>query len=300
MMNGLSLKLALCALLAVAVAGTSANAEVTSIAPQPHPVEDINLFSGIQYSRLPGAPLQATELKLDLLMPASRQPVPVIVFVLGSGWRATSRERLLPQLTFLAQAGYAVASIDYRGSGEASFPDPQKDVMAAVRFLRANAGSFNIDPERIVLLGNSAGGHLAFGAALGADSDLFSDPRSDGTSSAVQALIGIYPALYFSTDRPGYNQHLRQQLGQPDTQIPQGAEAIDLLTPADPPILLIHGTADRVVPLASSERFYEESTRQGHDVDMVVADGIGHSFGEMLSVPEVRQQMLEFLSRTVN
>ena len=295
---GRRLRLACIAWFAALLAGTEAHAEVTHIVPQTHEVEDINLYSGIQYARMNGSTLLDTELKLDLLMPTSKQPVPVVVFVLGSGWRATSRERLLPQLTFLAQAGFAVASVDYRGSGEASFPEPQKDVMAAVRFLRANAGSFNIDPERIVLMGNSAGGHLAFGAALGSDSDLFNDPRWAGTSSGVKALIGIYPALYFNTDQLAYIQHLSQGFGRPSTQLPEGAEPIDLLTDCDPPIMIIHGTEDSVVPLASSERFYEEASRVGHDVDLVVVDGIGHSFEEMISVPEVRQQMLEFLDRT--
>lgn len=300
MTNRRNPRVPLFALIAAALCGTVAQADVTRIVPQPHAVEDINLYSGIQYARVPGSSLLDTELKLDLLTPTAKQPVPVIVFVLGSGWRATSRERLLPQLTFLAQAGYAVASIDYRGSGEAVFPEPQKDVIAAVRFLRANAESFNIDPKRVALMGNSAGGHLAFGAALGWDSDRFSDRRWAGTSAAVQALIGIYPALYFNTDRPGYNQHLALQLGRPDTRIPEGAEAIDLLTPGDPPILLVHGTEDRVVPLASSERFHLEAGQKGHEADLVVVQGVGHSFEQMFSVPEVRQQILKFLGRTLN
>jgi acetyl esterase/lipase len=295
---GHCLKLASAAWFAAALAVTGAHAEVTHIVPQKHEVEDINLYSGIQYARVDGSTLLDTELKLDLLTPTSTQPVPVVVFVLGSGWRATSRERLLPQLTFLAQAGFAVASIDYRGSGEASFPEPQKDVMAAVRFLRANAKSFNIDPERIVLMGNSAGGHLAFGAALGSDSDLFSDPRWADTSSAVKALIGIYPALYFNPDQLVYIQHFSQGFGQPRTEVPDGGQPIDLLTDCDPPILILHGTDDQVVPLASSERFYAEASGMGHDVDLVVVQDIGHSFEEMFSVPEVKQQILEFLERT--
>lgn len=292
-------RLSIAFFLAATLAGAAARADVTRIVPQPYDVEDLNLYSGIQYARVPGSTLLDTELKLDLLTPSSDQPVPVVVFVLGSGWRATARERLLPQLTFLAQEGYAVASVDYRGSGEASFPEPQKDVMAAVRFLRTNAQSFNIDPERIVLMGNSAGGHLAFGSALGWDSDVFNDPRWAGTSSAVSALIGVYPALYFDSDRPVYNRHLSLELGRPDTRIPDGAEPIELLTAGDPPILIIHGTEDSVVPLASSERFYEEATQQGHDVDLAVVQGIGHSFEEMFSVPAVKQQLLQFLSRTI-
>ena len=297
---GRRIKSAYVALLAAVLAGTGAHAEVTNIVPQKHEVEDINLFSGIQYARVNGSTLLDTELKLDLLMPTSKEPVPVVVFVLGSGWRATSRERLLPQLTFLAQAGFAVASIDYRGSGEASYPEPQKDVMAAVRYLRANSQSFNIDPERIVLMGNSAGGHLAFGAALGSDSDIFNDARWAGISSDVKALIGIYPALYFDPDRFANIPHFSQGLGQPATHLPDGAEPIDLLTDSDPPIMIIHGTEDRVVPLASSERFHEEARRMDHDVELVVVDGIGHSFEEMFSVPEVRQKILDFLDRTTH
>jgi|GEM_PF-966030 len=285
--------------IALALPALQAGAKVTRIEPGEHMVRSVALYSGIQFARIPGSSLQETELYLDLMKPESENPVPVVVFVLGSGWRPTARERLLPQLIEFAKAGYAVASIDYRGSAEAAFPEPQKDVLAAIRYLRSNAASLGLDPDRMALMGNSAGGHLALSAALGADSAIFVDERWAGVSASVDAVIGIYPAAYFQPGVDYFSQHLGVDFSRPDAVAPEGSEPIDLLSAGDPPVMIVQGTADPVVPLSSSERFYEEASAKGHEPELVIVDGIGHNFDQMISVPEVREAMLRFLDRTV-
>ena len=125
-----------------------------------------------------------SHLKMDLLRPVSTTPTPAIVFVSGNGWRSVDKAALIPQLAPFAKAGYLVAAIDYRIIGEATFPEPLKDVKTAIRFLRANAARYNISPDRIGIWGTSAGGQLA--AMTGATGDM---PGSNaGTPGRAQAF----------------------------------------------------------------------------------------------------------------
>lgn len=118
-------------------------------------------------------------LQLDLYLPSVR-PAAAIVFVHGGGWRSGTRDEFGPMATRLAQRGYASAAISYRLSTEAQYPAAVNDVKAAVRWLRANAERYGIDPSRIALAGGSAGGQLASLAGMTGDE-----------ASSVQAIINI-------------------------------------------------------------------------------------------------------------
>src|SRR5690606_30588174 len=108
----------------------------------------------VVYARPDGRPL-----KLDLYVPRHRRPVPLIIWIHGGGWSEGGKDD--PPALPLLYARYAVASIEYRLSGRAQFPAQIHDVKAAVRFLRANAGRYRLDPDRFGVWGESAGGHLA-------------------------------------------------------------------------------------------------------------------------------------------
>jgi hypothetical protein len=127
-----------------------------------HP-EGVRIERGIVFAEVDGDPL-----KLDLYVPEKAAgKLPALVWIFGGGWRVGDRGKIV--VAPIATRGYVVASIDYRLSGKAKFPAQIHDCKAAIRFLRANAERFNIDPRRIGVCGPSAGGHLA--ALLGSGND---------------------------------------------------------------------------------------------------------------------------------
>ena len=281
----------------------AAHAEAITIDATGTTFSGVELYSDIQYSTS-ALGLMRNELYLDLMRPTSPEPAPVIVFVTGSGWRAVERERLLPQLVPFAEAGFAVASIDYRGIGEARFPEPQMDVKAAVRYLRANAGLYNLDPDRIAVFGPSAGGHLSLIAGLTGDDEEFVDERWPGVSSQVSAIAAFYPAAFLGeSGEPGYDlasMHMGLSVHADENAEAVGrALPINYVSPDSPPVLLIHGTEDEVVPIDQSQRLYDKLVGEDVDATFVTVEGVGHDFEQMTSVPEVTETLIAFFERTL-
>ena len=216
--------------------------------------------------------------KLDLIVPTSGgEPFPVLVFVHGGGWEVGDKSSpvFAPFLPMTIARGFAVASINYRLSGEATFPAQILDVKAAVRWIRANAARYGLDPDRIAAMGESAGGHLV--AMLGTTGGVraFDDPRlgNAGVSSSVQAVVDWYgPADLLSLDRQlalvtsckgkwephdSATSSESALFGAPIQSVAERVRQADpstYLTPDRqlPPFLIQHGDADCVVPLQQS------------------------------------------------
>jgi acetyl esterase/lipase len=156
-------------------------------------LQQVETRSGIAYANHDGVSLLG-----DLYMPAGAGRVPALIAVHGGGWQAGARSAFQFWGPHLAERGYALFAISYRlaKKGEKMFPQAVNDVLAAVQFLRASAGQFKIDAERIGLFGASAGAHLASLAALGAASPVFKgaypkDPHAT-VATKVKALVGVY------------------------------------------------------------------------------------------------------------
>ncbi|HTW12805.1 MAG TPA: alpha/beta hydrolase, partial [Solirubrobacteraceae bacterium] len=159
--------------------------------------EGIRLWQGIEYASIRGF----RPLLLDLYLPPQGDRLASVLFIHGGGWGLGTRASVAPPLDGLepsmferlAQAGLAVASVDYRLTGEARFPAQLHDVKAAVRWLRAHAAAIGLDPERIVAWGGSAGGHLAALLGLTAEHEyLEGEAGITGVSSAVWAVVDWY------------------------------------------------------------------------------------------------------------
>jgi acetyl esterase/lipase len=151
--------------------------------------QSVRALTGITYVRRGGHALQ-----LDLYLPAhpATSQVPGIVFVHGGGWRAGVRANFAPMAIRMAERGYAAATISYRLSPEALYPAAVQDARAAVRWMRAHAGAYGIDPARLAIGGGSAGGQIA--ALAGVTDGLARFDPDDGpgaVSSAVQAIVNI-------------------------------------------------------------------------------------------------------------
>lgn len=214
--------------------------------------------------------------KLDLYLPQGAGPHPVVVFIHGGafkfGDKAGMGANFSHDVTAANAAGIALASINYRMSGEARFPAAVQDARAAVRFLRANAARYHLDPARIALWGQSAGGNIALMAGLSSGDARFDLPgsRLNAVPDRVNAVVSMYgPTQFLRMDEqlkvlgcPASMQNHNAAdspeslyLGAQITRIPDAVAASSPLThvsPAMPPLLLQHGTADCIVPMLQS------------------------------------------------
>ncbi|UYO00278.1 MAG: alpha/beta hydrolase [Devosia sp.] len=283
------------AILSLTVAG--AHAEVETLIPEGNS-GFATLLSGVSYTKVANG-FARNNLEMDLLLPGSQEPTAAIVFVMGNGWQSIDRRVLIPQLSELARAGYAVATIDYRIIGEATFPEPEKDVKAAIRFLRENASRFNIDPDRIGLFGNSAGGHLSLVAGLSHGVATFANDEWADQDDSVKAIVAFYAPSFLGdmSDSPTgrTSAHMGMDLSDPaNLEAGKAGDPITYADETDPPVLLIHGTEDVVVPIEQSDRLHDELAAAGVDVTLLRVEGIGHSFGKMSSTPEVMARVRGF------
>ena len=231
-------------------------------APWPQTPAPLTYIPGIPYGEADGMPLL-----LDILCPHAPpgRPLPTVVHIHGGGWEAGDRfGGNAPQWNPLFAAnGFLVASISYRLSGQAPFPAQIHDAKAAVRWLRANAARYGVDPERIGACGHSAGGHLA--TLLGVTDDLpelEGNGSSPGVSSRVRAVVGVSTP----TDFLGRGGLMINDAASPVTRLFGGTvhERADPMRLASslyhvhpsgapiPPMLLIHGMEDEIVPVDQS------------------------------------------------
>jgi acetyl esterase/lipase len=159
-------------------------------------------FSGKTYTDVAYASESAAQV-LDLYVPEGDGPCPLVILVHGGGFQFGDKQMPLVQSMFaLRDAGYAVATVNYRLSGEATFPAAVADVKAAVRYLRANAAQYGLDADRFAVWGESAGAYLAVMTAVTDDSTLTGDVQDNaGVSSSVKAVLDFYgPVTFFDMD----------------------------------------------------------------------------------------------------
>ena len=236
--------------------------------------------------------------RLDLYLPVNgTAPYPVIVAIHGGGFEAGSKgDGQVGPMIEGAKRGYAVAAIDYRLSGEAIFPAAIQDVKASIRWLRANAARYRLDPARFAAWGDSAGGNLAALAGTSAGVPALSDPAlgNAGQSDAVQAVVDWFgPISFLKVDddfrasRAGAGGHSSggsfesQYLGAPLASVPDKVRAADPITyisAGDPPFLIQHGDADATVPVQQSQRLAAALRKVigPQNVELTIFPGAGH------------------------
>jgi len=249
-------------------------------------------------------------------------PHPVIVWIHGGGWQSGSHNQTPSFALALRERGVTIASIEYRLSNEGVFPAQLHDCKGAIRYLRANAGLYGIDPERIGVWGSSAGGHLAsLVSTTSGDASFEGSTGGNGAfSSAVLAGAAFYPpadllnmqpdcalqsvGCSFNHDDPTSPESkllgvsgageglgwLRANLSNPSEPFPALASRAASSSPVaqvdanDPPMFLVHGDVDTVVPLNQSLRLRDALNGAGVGVTHIVAPGFGHgSVGTTLS-----------------
>jgi acetyl esterase/lipase len=233
------------------------------------------------------AKVDGHELLLDLYLPEGAKSPPLIVWVHGGAWRAGSKNNM--PLDDLVEAGYAVASVDYRLSPVAPFPAQIHDIKAAIRFLRAKRTDYGYAIERIAIAGSSAGGHLV--ALVGTTNG---HPELEGTvgehadlSSDVQATVSYFGASNFMTILKQSTPHgLKVRVpaldlfigGQPEDipEVARLASPVFHVDEKDPPLLLLHGDQDPQMPINQSHELHNKYKEAGLTVGFEVVHGAAH------------------------
>lgn len=253
--------------------------------------------------------------KLDIYLPESiTKPVPVIIAIHGGAFKFGDKRdgQLTPMLAGLKR-GYAVISVNYRLSGESLFPANIMDVKAAIRWVRANAATYNLNPNKLAVWGGSAGGNLAALAGLtNKISDLEDLSQGNaGVSSQVQAVVDWFGPTDFlrmddqlrhsGTGKPDHNEANSPEsllMGQQITTIPEKVRLANpetYITPDDPAIFIQHGEIDPIVPVQQSIHFFEKlQVILGDKARIKILYGAGHG-GPAFETNENLKEVFAFL-----
>jgi len=263
--------------------------------------EDVEFLPDVAYGK--GG---EKSLKLDILRPkkAPAQPMPVVVYIHGGAWKGGNKAGMPLLCNRLAQQGYFCVSVEYRFSQEAVFPAQIEDCKCAIRYLRAHAKQYNINPDRIGAWGHSAGGHLvALLGTAGDAKDLEGKGGYEDQSSRIQCVIDCFGPTDF-TFIPRGLEGVKEQMTGPVAQLLGGpvsenaekaakASPITYVSKDDPPILIMHGDEDHTVPISQSERFYDALKKAGVDATLHVVKGAGHGFRG----PEIEEVTAAFFDK---
>ncbi|MBX3119521.1 MAG: alpha/beta hydrolase [Fimbriimonadaceae bacterium] len=237
-----------------------------------------------------------TPLRFDLIRPDSDELLPLAILIHGGGWISGDKSDMRDLTQALGKAGFAVACPQYRLAPLHVFPAAVEDIQAFVRFARTSASEWGLDPNRIASLGNSAGGHLALMSGL-------TDAPVDGVSSRVNAVVDICGITDVTVEgireNPISIQFLEQFMGVSygeDEARWIAASPIKTISNDAPPILIVHGDEDDIVPISQSEALVAELKRCGVDHEYHTFPGEGHSFTYDNWV-KIEHTYLDFLRR---
>ena len=236
----------------------------------------------------------ATPLKLDLVAPKEGGPYPAIVLLHGGAWCVGDRSdlsrpgkdksgaRTPAVIEQFATRGYVVASVSYRLAPKSKFPAQLADVRTAIRFLRANAKTYNVDPDQVAVGGFSAGAHLALLAGLADKSPEFDGPDFPDQSNRVRCVLSYFGptdlSLYAASAglEDAYMVPLLGKECRTDPEVYRRASPIQHVSRDDPPVMMVHGTADVIVPIIHSERLLDKLHDNGVTAELVTMKGEGH------------------------
>lgn len=266
---------------------------------------DVTVTIDVTYGDAGGAESGARPLKLDLYEPGGERRGTAAILVHGGGWVQGSKAMLAEHAKALARDGFTVFVPEYRLTPEAVWPAQIHDVKRAIRWVRGQAARLGFDPEKIVLQGHSAGAHLVLLAAGTAEDARLDPPDADRSVGAhAAAVVAIYPPvlLYRGDARPSGGTAAGALKGSDASdEVAALASPISHVGPDFPPVMLLHGDADKVVPVSATRVFAEALRAAGGKVDAHIFAGLPHGFANH---PEMRPMLMAmvagFFRRTVD
>jgi len=280
-------------------------------ADESSPPKDVAVLHDVRYRE---GPSKQWRLDLAFKKDLRGKPRPGIVVIHGGGWvegdksSFASRKAGVPgNIEDFAELGFVAATINYRLSGEAPFPAALEDCKCAVRWLRAHAKEYNLDPDHIGAYGNSAGGHLAMLLGMvGKEAGLEGDGPHQDQSSRVQAAVsdsGPIDLLY-QYRHPRLRRVVGQFMGGPPegkrAAVYKKASPLHRIAPDTPALLLIYGAADEQVPVETADQFVLALGRAGlEDVSYYRLAYVGHCPHSLVRLPALRLVVNEFFLRTL-
>jgi acetyl esterase/lipase len=237
-----------------------------------------------------------TELKLDLARPQGDGPFPAIVFIHGGGWCGGDRQGYRGQIQEAAKRGYVAVTISYRlmqfdekkketTTATQNFPVQIHDAKSAIRWVRANAKKYHVDPNWIGVTGGSAGGHLSLLVGLAdPSSGLEGDSGNPEQSSRVQAVVNVFGPTDMAAcyKKSSVAWVFRLFLGGTPAEVGQRYKAASPITYVNkdvPPVLTLHGDQDTLVPVEQAKTLDDKMKAVGASHTLIVFKGQGHGFG---------------------
>lgn len=275
------------------------------------PVASTPIERDIPYAKAGDAPLC-----LDVSIPQEGHgPYPAVVFIHGGGWQVGSKNDMSQLISDAAKNGYVGIAPQYRLAPKAHFPAQIHDCKAVIRWLRANAEQYKIDPDRIAVVGFSAGGHLAslLGTTAASD-DLEGTPKPDhppdptlltdsnpAQSTKVQAVVDFFGPTDFTTR--DWDPKLEKDVIVPflngtikeNPDLYKKASPITYAAKDAPPFLIIHGTNDNIVPIDQSQRFAKKLQDLGVSTQLVILQNETHAF-----TPAAHRKAFQHMSEFLN
>ena len=216
------------------------------------------------------------------LPPLEEKNRPAVLFIHGGGWIEGDRSQLRGYGILLARLGFVCMCNSYRLSNESIWPAQIQDVNCAIRYLRANATDLGLDPDRIGVSGNSAGGHLSLMAAATNYDQIFEgEGGNNEVSSAIKAVCAIYPPTtirQLEMVNPLENAFLMLMGKEAKKEDYDKASPLNYVTEDYPPCMLIHGSTDSVVRLKDSTKFYEKLIEFNRPASLHIFSEEEHAF----------------------
>lgn len=264
-------------------------------------------FSGL-HSNIPIGQVEGKQLFINIAFPtkAKKLASPVVLFIHGGGFVGGIKDAKNKQLLKFSKRGYVAASAMYRLSPEHKFPSQIEDIKLAIRFLKANAIPYNLDPKKIIVVGTSAGSYLAVMAGVTGNSDAFEDHGLYSSyDSSVRAVVAQSPPIAdFSLTKYRNSLTVKRLADESNTDLDKTLvemSPITYLDPNDPPFFISHGSKDALVPVSMSREFIEELKRTKHDYVYYEIEGGTHSLTK--STPEqakiVFAELVKFVEKWV-
>jgi acetyl esterase/lipase len=254
---------------------------------------------------------EGVDLKMDLYYPQHIDgPAPLVLYVHGGSWISGDKSDGAGLMFFsnLRASGYILAAINYRLAPSYQFPAQIEDVRCAVRYLRANASRYNLDPNRIGAMGGSAGGHLVSllglaGDAPGWQPEAYREPYTD-QSNCVQAVLDMFGpsdlVRLVKTDSRVRNSVFGAS--EDDNTLLQTYSPVTYISSDSPPFLILQGDKDETVPLEQSQVLYDQLTAAGVPATLVIVHNAGHGFAPVggdlnPSLDEMRSMVVDFFGQ---
>lgn len=279
----------------------------------------VHYIPDVVYSQVPTFEKPIELLQMDILMPQSGAPLPAVIFVTGGGFISSNRARM-PQLRMrLAESGYFVASINYRTTPNTNFPQPIEDVKSAIRFVKANAKRFNVNAEKVSVIGDSAGGYLTSFVAVTNDAKIFNTGDYGNISNKIVAAVDLYGISDLTKIADDFNDEIKKNYNSSgsiaslfvngmagftgrggsivdDEKIAAATNPINYIHKDSAPMLLMHGTDDHVVSASQTDLLFQALRNNGIDAERYLVPNADHS-DDFWVQDEVFDVIVEFLNR---